>query len=138
MEVWPSLGILAGRRSWSQAARTFGAIAHFSSVRSRSQPDAFFAELARRVQEQRAESFFDLDIGASYSVHLMNFQTKGREADLVILVYRGDDWFGTEREPFTRNSRLLYVCLTRASKRCVVILPPSPHLLVAPFADLFS
>jgi DNA helicase-2/ATP-dependent DNA helicase PcrA len=137
MEVWPSLEILAGRRSWNQAARTFGAMAQLSSVRSRNQPDTFFAELARRVQEQRAESFFDLDIGAGYSIHVMNFhQTKGREVDVVILVFRGNDWFGREGEPFIRNSRLLYVSLTRARHHCVVILPPTPHPLVAPFAGL--
>ncbi|HBZ69829.1 MAG TPA: hypothetical protein DEP35_08885 [Deltaproteobacteria bacterium] len=67
----------------------------------------------------------------------MNFQqTKGREADVVILVYGDDDWFGREREPFPENSKLPYVSLTRARQSNVVLLPPDPHPVVAPFASL--
>jgi DNA helicase-2/ATP-dependent DNA helicase PcrA len=71
------------------------------------------------------------------SVQLMNFhQTKGREADAVILVYREGGFVAgwTEREPFEEKSRVLYVGLTRARERVTVLLPPDPHELVAPFA----
>jgi DNA helicase-2/ATP-dependent DNA helicase PcrA len=135
-ELWPTLNITSGNRPWNQAARTFGAIAHLLVGRSRNLDD-FFAELARRITEQRVESIFDLDAGVGQSIQLMNFhQTKGREADVVILVYRDEDWFGHEQEPFSTNSRLMYVSLTRARRKNVVILPASPHPLVAPFVGL--
>jgi DNA helicase-2/ATP-dependent DNA helicase PcrA len=138
MNLWPSLGITAGNRPWNQAARTFGALARQALRRSR-ETDGFFTELARGVSDQRLETFFDADVAHGKSIQLMNFhQTKGREADVVILVYRDNDWFGYEREPFPTNSRLLYVSLTRARHRDVLILPATPHALVAPFAQLPS
>jgi DNA helicase-2/ATP-dependent DNA helicase PcrA len=103
-------------------------------LRSYGREEEFLAELARRVSEQRTDSLLDLDLGFGHWIRVMNFhQTKGREADVVILVYRDSDWFGQEDEPFVRNSRLLYVSLTRARMRNVVVLPPNPHPLVAPF-----
>jgi DNA helicase-2/ATP-dependent DNA helicase PcrA len=69
----------------------------------------------------------------------MNFhQTKGREADAVVLVYRDGDYLADQNatEPFTTASRVLYVALTRARSAVMILLPPDPHPLVAPFADL--
>ena len=67
----------------------------------------------------------------------MNFhQTKGREADTVIHVFRSDDYFGRETEPFDTASRLLYVAISRARQRVVVVLPPDPHPLVKPLMTL--
>ena len=69
----------------------------------------------------------------------MNFhQTKGREADVVILVYRDGDYLAhySAGEPFEDPSRVLFVALTRAKTRVVVVLPTSPHPLVSPFAHL--
>jgi len=51
---------------------------------------------------------------------LMNFhQTKGREADGVLLVYREGDYLADSRdaEPFTKPSRVLYVALTSEETR---------------------
>lgn len=136
-EVWPRLGILAGTRPWNQAAQSFGAIAHQVYLQTRGRIDGFVIELNRRVSDLRAETMLDLDVGLGHSIQLMNFhQTKGREADVVILVYRDSDWFGREDEPFPRASRLLYVSLTRARSLNIVILPPNPHPLVAPFAEV--
>jgi DNA helicase-2/ATP-dependent DNA helicase PcrA len=136
MSLWPSLGIGTANRPWNQAARTFAAVARQAERRAR-ETNAFFTELARNVSNQRTETFFDGDGATGKSIQLMNFhQTKGRESDVVILVYRGGDWFGREEEPFPMNSRLLYVSLTRARQRNIVILPPTPHPLVAPFAEL--
>ena len=136
-EVWPRLGITAGRRPWYQAAQRFGAVAHQLYVRSRGRVDEFLLDLSRRVTEMRIETMVDLDLGVGHPIQLMNFhQTKGREADVVILLYRDSDWFGREEEPFPQNSRLLYVSLTRSRYRNVIILPKNPHPLVAPFAEL--
>jgi DNA helicase-2/ATP-dependent DNA helicase PcrA len=65
----------------------------------------------------------------------MNFhQTKGREADVVILVYRSGDYLADwkEAEPYERASRVLYVSLTRARHRAIILLPDDPHPLVCP------
>ena len=67
------------------------------------------------------------------------YQTKGREADATIVVLRSNDFFGTERHPFPVGSRLLYVVLTRARHKTILLLfggglPP----LVAPLANLAS
>ena len=69
----------------------------------------------------------------------MNYhQTKGREADVVIHIFRDDDYFGEEGEPFEELSRLLNVALSRARERVFVILPPNPHPLVEPFGFLIK
>jgi DNA helicase-2/ATP-dependent DNA helicase PcrA len=65
-------------------------------------------------------------------------QTKGREADAIIAVFRASDYFGKEQEPFASASRLLYVVLTRARRQVTLLLPTSPHPLVAPLASLTS
>ena len=106
-EAWPNLGIMSGRRPWAQAARTFGAISHQIVARSGARENQFLIEISRRVAAQRTEALIDLEVGLTHTTQVMNFhQTKGREADVVILVYRDADWFGRETEPFTRNSRL--------------------------------
>jgi DNA helicase-2/ATP-dependent DNA helicase PcrA len=63
-------------------------------------------------------------------------QTKGREADAVVVVYREGGWVTSYRdaEPFTSASRVLYVALTRARDAVTIMLPRNPHPLVAPFA----
>ncbi|MGH3166877.1 MAG: ATP-binding domain-containing protein, partial [Trebonia sp.] len=81
------------------------------------------------------DSFTEIDAGDTAPVQVMNLhQTKGREADAVIIAFRNDDYHGTEGEPFPTLSRLLYVILTRARNQVTLLLPPDPHSLVAPFA----
>ena len=63
-------------------------------------------------------------------------QTKSREVDLAVHVYRQGDFFGREGEPFKQASRLLNVAITRARKRLVLVLPHDPHPLVEPFNAL--
>ena len=136
--VWPRLAT-PGRRPWSQAARTFVALAHRVARDSAGESDRFVDALERRADRQRTETLLDQELPGSRPVQIMNFhQTKGREADVVVLVYRDSDYFGKERHPFPDASRLLYVSLTRASLRNVVILPHEPQPLVKPFASLFT
>ncbi|HVA08553.1 MAG TPA: hypothetical protein VNG12_17600 [Acidimicrobiales bacterium] len=70
--------------------------------------------LARSIDALRNASFVELDSGDSGAIQLMNFsQTKGREADAVILSYSSTDWYGYgAAEPFDEASRLLYVSMT--------------------------
>ena len=72
-------------------------------------------------------------------IQIMNcHQTKGREADSAIIIYREGGWVTSnrDREPFRDASRVLYVALTRARNSVTIVLPPDPHPLVAPFAEL--
>jgi hypothetical protein len=89
------------------------------------------------AKPMRTESFTDVDAGDQAPIQVMNLhQTKGREADAIIAVFRTTDYYGHESEPFERASRLLYVVLTRARQRVTLLLPSSPHELVAPLTEL--
>ena len=82
----------------------------------------------------RDASFVELDAGDGGAIQLMNFsQTKGREADATILSYSSNDYYGRGGEPYDEPSRILYVSMTRARRKVVVMLPPVPHAVVAPF-----
>jgi DNA helicase-2/ATP-dependent DNA helicase PcrA len=130
--AWTGFAFTTGQRAWSRAARTFG------SLVGRARRDSVdpMGRLQRSVDDVRNASFVDLDAGDTGSIQLMNFsQTKGREADAVILSYASGDWYGYGAvEPFDEASRLLYVSMTRARRRVVVLLPSNPHALVRPLA----
>jgi DNA helicase-2/ATP-dependent DNA helicase PcrA len=84
----------------------------------------------------RNASFVELDSGDSGAIQLMNFhQTKGREADAVILSFSSADYYGRGSEPYDEASRVLYVSMTRARRQVVVMLPSDPHPLVEPFGQ---
>jgi DNA helicase-2/ATP-dependent DNA helicase PcrA len=134
-EAWHKLPLTVGHKPWRRAA------VHFLRLGRpfRGQPcsQEVVSRLTQVVQASRVEALIDLHQPERGSVSLMNFhQTKGREADVVIHVYRSDDFFGDEGEPFEKNSRLMNVALSRARQRVVVLLPDDPHPLVAPFASL--
>ena len=128
---WADLGFTSGQRAWKRAARTFG------SLMSRARLDSMdpVGRLDRSVDSMRNASFVELDVGDTGAIQLMNFsQTKGREADAVILSYSSSDWYGPNAvEPYDEASRLLYVSMTRARSAVIVMLPRSPHPLVRPF-----
>ncbi len=129
--AWSALGVTSGYRPWTRAAATFAALA----ARARLLPDvtAALEHVQADVRALRDASMVELDAGDIGAVQVMNFsQTKGREADATLLVFEDDDYFGKEAEPFPEASRLLYVAMTRARTRVVVLLPPWPHPLVAP------
>jgi DNA helicase-2/ATP-dependent DNA helicase PcrA len=136
-QAWEGLGITVGNRPWRRACADFAALARpfaASSV-SREAAEGLLAAAERR----RPSVIVDFDATKLGPIQLMNFyQTKGREADAVILAYRSGDYLADRREgePFEESSRVLFVSLTRARYYVVVILPPDPHPLVAPFAAL--
>ena len=128
---WPSLS-RSGERAWRRA----GAEARLLIRLSASVADPVHA-IVRRVEAARADSFTDVDAGDTAPVQVMNLhQTKGREADAVIAVFREADYHGKETEPFPAASRLLYVILTRARHQVTLLLPTRPHALVKPFMTL--
>lgn len=135
-QSWPRLTVTAGYQAWERGAAHFGRLS-----RSATRPggEITVPQLVAAVDAARAEALIEQDWSIGGRVSLMNFhQTKGREADVVLHVFRGDDYFGPEAEPFPQNSRLMNVAITRARSKVVLILPPEPHPLVAPFADLFG
>lgn len=134
-EAWPRLRIAGGQRPWNRAARHFVRMARGFSHRSIAEDS--ISELDAVVENNVTAALIDLERPEPNATSLMNYhQTKGREADVIIHVYRSDDFFGPEVEPFRKGSRLLNVALSRARQKVIVILPENPHPLVEPFADL--
>jgi DNA helicase-2/ATP-dependent DNA helicase PcrA len=129
--AWSILGVTGGWRPWNRAATTFGAMV--ARARLIGEVGAAVEHIRAEVRALRSASFVELDGGDTGAVQLMNFsQTKGREADATVLVFDDEEYFGKEGEPFPEASRLLYVAMTRARRRVVVLLPRWPHPLVAP------
>ena len=132
---WEGLGIRAGYGPWRRAAEHFQQLAY--PLRNQPMSAEVIRELAATIEHSRIEALIDLDYSERGRVKLMNYhQTKGREADTVIHVFRSDDYFGKEIEPYETASRLLNVAISRARQRVVIILPPDPHPLVEPFTAL--
>ena len=113
MQSWEGLGIKAGYRPWRRAAAHFRRLTN--SVRQLPVSEDAVCQLIDTIERSRTESLINLDYSERGSVMLMNYhQTKGREADTVIHVFRTEDYFGREAEPFESSSRLLNVAISRA------------------------
>lgn len=131
---WPSLDLRRGLRAWRRAAAEVTRL-----VTTAGGDTTALDAVQREIDAIRAESFTEADAGDKAPIQVMNLhQTKGREADSIIAVFREADYFGKEQEPFESASRLLYVVLTRARHHVTLLLPASPHPLVAPFATIRS
>lgn len=137
MRSWPGLRITRGFKSWQRAARHFRRLIY--PYRNEECSTVTIARIIDVVERSRVEALIDLDYSERSRIRLMNYhQTKGREADVVIHIFRDDDYFGEEGEPFEELSRLLNVALSRAREQVFVILPPNPHPLVEPFGFLIK
>ena len=135
MQSWYGIGLASGFRPWQRASQHFGRL--ISPLRDEQVSEDGIRRLLAIVERSQTEALIDLDHSEQSRVKLMTYhQTKGREADSAIHVYRGEDFFGREGEPFEEASRLLNVAITRARKRLVLILPHDPHPLVEPFNAL--
>ena len=131
---WPGLDLRRGIRAWRRAAAEVTRL-----VTTAGGAAGALDAVQREIDAIRAESFTEADAGDKSPIQVMNLhQTKGREADAIIAVFRMADYFGEEQEPFESTSRLLYVVLTRARHHVTLLLPTFPHPLVAPFATLGS
>jgi DNA helicase-2/ATP-dependent DNA helicase PcrA len=136
-QAWEAIGITSGRRPWRRAALDFAALAR--PWQGAVPSEGVIAALVERAKARRGAALVDFDATHLAPVQLMNFhQTKGREADAVVLVYRDGDYLADRRdtEPFVEPSRVLFVSITRARREVVLILPSDPHPLVGPFANL--
>lgn len=131
--AWTALGITGGEAPWSRTAPSFRALVR----RSNSDPATEVANLTKSIAQLRAGAMFEIQRRRLPAVQVMNLhQTKGREADAVIILSSDDDFHGYEDEPFEEGSRLLYVILTRARSEVTVILGHKPHALMAPMTAL--
>jgi DNA helicase-2/ATP-dependent DNA helicase PcrA len=132
--AWPGLGVTRGTRPWRRASIDF--VAMTRRFLDLPLTDASINQLLIAAARRRSGVLVDFDSVQESPVQLMNFhQTKGREADAVLLVYRDGDYLagGRDSEPFDESSRVLFVAVSRARLTVTVILPPNPHPLVAPF-----
>jgi DNA helicase-2/ATP-dependent DNA helicase PcrA len=135
IQAWDGLAMATGRRTWRRAASHF--VRLIRRIQSMPVDAASLALLNQLIEAGRNESLVDLDFSERGSISLMNFhQTKGREADTVIHVFRMDDYVPETVHPFEEASRLLNVSISRARKRVVLVLPPAPYPLIAPFSSL--
>lgn len=131
--AWASLGITEGEAPWRRTAPSFKTLAR-QSVR---EPATQTSNLVNAINQLRVGAMFESQRRRLPAVQVMNLhQTKGREADAVVILCGDDDFHGYEGEPFVEGSRLLYVILTRARTEVTVILGHDPHPLVAPIAAL--
>lgn len=131
--AWTALGITNGDAPWNRTAPSFHALARQST----RDPATQIGNLASAVTNLRTGAMFESQRRRLPAVQVMNLhQTKGREADAVVIHCGDDDYHGREGEPFVEGSRLLYVILTRARREVTVIFGHDPHPLVAPISLL--
>lgn len=137
VQSWEGLRITRSYRPWQRAAGHFRRLIY--PYRNEEISTVTVSRLVELVERGRVEALIDLDYSERGKIRLMNYhQTKGREADVVIHIFRNDDYFGREGEPFEELSRLLNVALSRARERVIVMLPSDPHPLVEPFSALIQ
>lgn len=133
------LGLPSKSSAWSSASALLGPLR--ARARRMLGRRASPADLVRLVTGWAEETSAGLltDLGDDpQEVQLMNlYQTKGRESDATIVVFRQSDFFGRERHPFPDTSRLLYVVFSRAREAVIVLIVGSglPDA-VAPLARL--
>lgn len=136
-EAWAGLAIAGGVAPWRRAAISFAALAR-RILRGAHGPEDELAEtLISACLALHRESTISGDVPLVSPVQLMNLhQTKGREVDAVILLFREGGFVAprTAREPYTDRSRVLYVALTRARLAVTILIPPIAHPFVAPLA----
>ena len=80
------------------------------------------AEICAEARETSCAALSDSALSPR-GVQLINLhQTKGREATRPWLSLRDGDFMGKEAEPFPTTSRPLYLVLSRARQKLVVLL----------------
>ena len=133
-----ALGLTRGQRTWAQGIAILRSLLGPRALRQTAFPSDRFHSLQDRLAEKHVSLLTYSDHGDPADVQLMGlYQSKGREADATIVVLRDTDYYGREPEPMRTGSKLLYVVLTRARKKTVVLtlgssLPP----LIEPLSQL--
>ena len=132
-----TVGLERGDRPWRQATTLLRSILGPRLCRMGSFPDNGVVGVDDGVAEQITMLLTYADPPAPAAVQLMGlYQSKGRESDATIVIFREGDYYGREAEPMSSGSRLLYVVLTRARRKTVVLAFGSLPGLVAPLVAL--
>jgi DNA helicase-2/ATP-dependent DNA helicase PcrA len=126
-DAYARLGALRGQSTWSEAARrTRTAMRLLDAGKPLSAVEEELMVVRRRALLGDAPL-------RPHPVQVMNLhQTKGREADVTILVLQPGEYHGEEGPPYPKLSRLLYVLLTRARHQAHIIVPDNVHPLWQP------
>lgn len=131
-ETWDALRIVSGLQAWERAVQHFRRLT--AGLWDRGVGEEAVAALEVVVRRNVEETLIDVRYEGQERVKLMTYhQAKGREADVVIHVFRDDDYFGNAGEPYEETSRVLNVAISRARKLVEIVLPESPHPVVEPF-----
>lgn len=125
--AYSRIGTFRGQETWIQASRRTGAAVRL--LASGSDIGAVEVEIA----QARDDALVGQTQMRPRAIQVMNLhQTKGREADVTILLLQPDEFHGHEAEPYPLASRLLYVVLTRARRTAHLVVPPQTHGLWQP------
>ncbi len=133
-----SVGLTRGGRTWARGTVILRALLGPRLCRASTFPVGGFEFLRQKLADEHVSLLTYSDSGDPADVQLMGlYQSKGREADATIVVLREKDYYGKEPEPMPTGSKLLYVVLTRARKKTVVLtLGSTLRPLIAPLATL--
>jgi DNA helicase-2/ATP-dependent DNA helicase PcrA len=137
-QVPDSIGLTRGARAWARSAVILRALLGPRLCRAATFPESGFDFLRARLTDRQVSLLTYSDVDDPADIQLMGlYQSKGREADATIVVLRGNDYFGMESEPMLVGSKLLYVVLTRARTKTIVLtLGSTLPSLIYPLAVL--
>lgn len=121
-QVPDGIGLTRGGRAWARSAVLLRALLGPRLCRASTFPPDGFDFLQERLTDEQVSLLTYSDAGDPADVQLMGlYQSKGREADATVVVLRGNDYYGKEPEPMPVGSKLLYVVLTRARTKTIVL-----------------
>lgn len=131
--AYSRLGTRRGQETWTLAARrTRAALRHLRD-------GGPFSVVEAELERYRHSTLVGNGGLRPHPVQVMNLhQTKGREADVTILLLQDDEYHGKEGHPYPTLSRLLYVVLTRARRRAHIVVPDRVHPLWSPIVDTYD
>lgn len=137
-QVPDKIGLSRGRRAWVRSTIILRALLSPRLYRAATFPSGGFDFLRERITHQQISLLTYSDADDPANVQLMGlYQSKGREADATIVVLRENDYFGKEAEPMPVGSKLLYVVLTRARTKTIVLtLGSTLPALIEPLTTL--
>jgi DNA helicase-2/ATP-dependent DNA helicase PcrA len=137
-QVPGAIGLTRGVRAWARSAVILRALLGPRLCRAATFPVGGFDFFRERLMDRQVSLLTYSDVDDPADIQLMGlYQSKGREADATIVVLRGNDYFGMESEPMPVGSKLLYVVLTRARTKTIVLtLGSTLPSLIYPLAVL--
>jgi len=140
VQVPDGIGLTRGGQVWARSTVILRTLLGSRLCRAATLPPSGFDFLTDRVTDEQISLLTYSDSGDPADVQIMGlYQSKGREAGATIVVLRGNDYYGSEPEPMPVGSKLLYVVLTRARTKTIVLtLGSELPSLIYPLAILAS